>query len=205
MGHYVTAEEAAEYLSVDLDDPAVRASVTAQILVAESVVDGYLNTSYKDSGPTNVTLLVDGNGESVLSVLPPFRELVSVSVLPTYPGLGVSMDVPCIAGPTNPVSTVYRFVQARNTAFTFPVGLENVQVVCKCGFATVPEVFKLGVLICLKFIYDSKDMNALVGEERNMDRAVRYAAGSTFSQYGIPPVAAGLLKNFRVAKHRELA
>ena len=156
MPNYVTQTEVGTFLGIDLSNAYLQSEIDDTILLAESVVDNYVRTTY--AFQNDLELVLSGYNQPEIKLPYP---CVSVSSVKAYDSEDTLLETYASSsyrlGPPNPKTGFYRYII--KTDGVFPAGTQNIKVTGDFGFADTDDthnVFKLGVYYVVKAIFDSK-------------------------------------------------
>ena len=175
---YTTVEDVCTYLRIDSDEANYN-DVLSMLMLAESAINTYCKTSYKDSVSV-VSKKFNGNGKSALSLSAPLRELTNVKVY-ALDGSELQTLQYVQTMPLNPRLGFYRWLELPD-GLTFPIGVGNIQVFGKWGLPVGDEGLQdmtLAVNLTVQHLFNLKDFNSLVRMEQAGERKVYYADAAT--------------------------
>lgn len=195
MPNYVTATACAEFLGIDLTNTYLEAELDATILLAESVADSYLHSTYIYR--EDYEYLLSGNNTNTLTLKLPLKSVTSISVLDydntiieTYTASDYRL------GPSSPKTGFYR--QIFKTQGNFPKGIMNIKLVGTFGFEgeeNTDQVFKLAIMYIVKAIFDSKVKDTFTEHVRNAETISIYQKAKDLNL--VPQFAQHILNEYK--------
>lgn len=190
-GRYVTLADVAQYLQVDITDTDAAEDLSALVLTAEDLVDLYCNTIF-DYTASDITRYFDGTNTDFIYLKRPIASITTINLVDT--SRVVVGNIPTyFLEPNNGFNNTATYLNVRSTQI-FPKGVQNIQVIGKFGFSTIPRSVKLATKFIVKQLVDLRNQNTLLSFEKFIDRS---ASLSKNIQY-LPPTARTLLERWRL-------
>lgn len=193
----ITAAEIIALLGWDADDTALADDVTATIDDAVDAVEGYCQTRFEALSATS--LKFDSPNGKTLSLARQLRALSAVWLLDDTGARDSDITSDVVPRPNPQVmrdgsgNGYWTWVERRYE--DFPEGALRIEVVGDWGMVTYPANIKRAIALTVKFIFDSRNVDANSATESGYGRLIQY--NNPGAAIEVPPAAQKLLEKYK--------